>query len=319
LSRVLPDSIVTVSKQDHNQKPIRKKIMKKTVLVLPSIMLAFAFISCERNRSMNAGTDIAEGEVLCLTLAEATSEEDHSVSMEPPGTFRMDGMMGKDMRPGMHHLSDCAQVTESGEEYPREIIIDFGEGCEDWRGNIKTGKIIIQISDDMKNEGATRTVTYENYTVRGDEMSGSRTVINKGKNEEGNWVIESQSDMTINQVEESVEIQRISNATCEWLTGFETAEKSDDSFRITGTGSITQNGSITFSRNIIVPLLVDRSCRYILSGQVALTNEEGTLVIDFGDGTCDNTATVTKDGVTEEMDLTKCKFRGRSRHKIGST
>lgn len=291
--------------------------MKRTILIFPMIILAFAIMSCERNKSMNAGIDIAEGEVLGLTLAEASAEEDHSVSMEPPGTFRMFGMMGpgKGLGPGMHHLSECADVTESGEEYPREIIIDFGEGCEDWRGNIKTGKIIIQISDDMINEGATRTVTYENYTMRGNEVSGSRTVVNKGKNEDGNWLIESQSEMSINKVDEGVVINRSSNATHEWLTGFETAEKTDDSFRITGTGTITQNGSVTFNREIIIPLLVDRSCRYILSGQVELTSEEGSVLIDFGDGTCDNTATVTKDGVTEELDLTKCKFRDRSKNR----
>jgi hypothetical protein len=298
-------------------------MMNRTILLLPAVILAFGIMSCERNKSMNAGIDIAEGEVLGLTLAEASAEEDHSVCMEPPGTFRMFGMTGPGKGPGigrgMHHLAGCADVTESGEEYPREIIIDFGEGCEDWRGNIKTGKIIIKISDDMKNEGATRTVTYENYTVRGNEVSGSRTVINKGTNDAGNWIIESESDMLIRKVDEGIEIHRTSSATLEWLSGFETAEKSDDSFQITGSGTITQNGNVTFSRNIIVPLFRDRSCRYILSGQVELANEDGTILIDFGDGTCDNTATVTKEnGTTEEIDLTRCKFRGRSKNKIGS-
>lgn len=289
--------------------------MKKSILILPAIILALGIMSCERNKSMSSGIDIAESEVLGLTLAEASAEEDHSVSMEPHGTFRIFGMMGGKMGLGKHHLSECADITESGEEYPREIIIDFGEGCEDRRGNIKTGKIIVTISDTMVNEGATRTVTYENYTVRGNEVSGSKTMVNQGKNEEGNWIIESQSEMLINKVDEGVEINRTSNVTKEWLTGFETAEKSDDSFKITGTGSITQDGSVTFYREIIVPLLVDRSCRYILSGQIELTNEDGSMLIDFGDGTCDNTATVTKDGVTEEMDLTKCKSRGRSKNK----
>lgn len=289
--------------------------MKKTILILPVIILAFGIMSCERNKSMSSGIDIAESEILGLTLAEASAEEDHSVSMEPHGTFRMFGMMGGGMGRGMHHLPECADITESGEEYPREIIIDFGEGCEDRRGNIKTGKILITISDTMVNEGATRTVTYENYTVRGNEISGSRTVVNKGKNEDGNWIIESQSEMSINRVEDGVVINRSSIATREWLTGFETPEKSDDSFRITGSGSISQDGSSAYSRQILVPLFVDRSCRYILSGQVALTNSEGTLLIDYGDGTCDNTATVTKGGVTEEIDLTRCKYRGRSKTK----
>jgi hypothetical protein len=286
-------------------------------LILPAIILALGIISCERNKSIDSGLSIAEGEVLGVTLAEVSAEEDHSVSMEAPGAFRKFGMMGPGMGRGMHHLASCADVSESGEEYPREIIIDFGESCEDWRGNTKTGKIIITISDTMVNEGATRTVTYEDYTVRGNQVSGSKTVVNKGKNENGNWEMESRSEMSINRVEEGVVITRSSNATIEWFTGFETAEKKDDSFQITGSGTISQNGSETFSRQILEPLFVDRSCRYITSGQVQLINEEGTMLIDYGDGTCDNTATVTKDGVTEEIDLMKCKFRGRSKFNIG--
>jgi hypothetical protein len=292
--------------------------MRKVILILPASLMVFALLSCEKNKSMSSGIEIAESEVLGLTLAEASAEEDHSVAMEPPGTFRMFGMMGPGKGPGKgpgtHHLPECADISESGEEYPRVIMIDFGEGCEDRRGNIKTGKIIINISDDMKEEGATKRVTYENYTVRGNEISGSRTMINKGTNDDGNWIIESQSEMVVNKVEEGLKINRTSNATREWLTGFETPEKSDDSFKITGTGSITQDGSETFTREIIVPLFVDRSCRYILSGQIELSNEEGSMLIDFGDGTCDNTATVTKDGVTEEIDLTRCKSRGRSKN-----
>ena len=68
--------------------------MKKAGLLIPAIVLVFASISCERNKSMSSAMDIAESEVLGLTLAEASAEEDHSVSMESPGTFRMFGMMG---------------------------------------------------------------------------------------------------------------------------------------------------------------------------------------------------------------------------------
>jgi hypothetical protein len=291
--------------------------MKRILCFLPSVIVSTGLISCEKNKSIDSSLSVAEGEVLGITVAEASAEEDHSVSMEAPGTFKMFGIMEPGMGPGRHHLSECAEITESGMEFPREIIIDFGEGCEDWRGNTKTGKIIVWISDTMINEGATRTVSYENYSVRGNQVNGSKTVVNKGKNEEGNWVIESQSNITIIRAEDGMVINRVSYALIEWLTGFETAEKSDDSYLISGSGSISQDETVTFSRQVLVPMLIDRDCRYILSGQVQLTNEEGTIILDYGNGTCDNTATVTRDGEIEEIDLTLCKFRGRSKFKIG--
>ena len=39
--------------------------------------------------------------------------------------------------------SDCITVTSSGDDYPKEIIIDYGEGCEGRHGLVRTGKIII--------------------------------------------------------------------------------------------------------------------------------------------------------------------------------
>jgi hypothetical protein len=66
--------------------------------------------------------------------------------------------------------------------------------------------------------------------------------------------------------------------------------------------------SITFNRTITEPLLIDRSCEYILSGTVELLRNGETTTIDYGDGTCDDIATVTINGVTEEISLNSHSF-----------
>ncbi len=51
------------------------------------------------------------------------------------------------------------------------------------------------------------------------------------------------------------------------------------------------------------------SCRFIKSGSIEIqVGEKSPIVIDYGDGVCDNKATVTKDGETREI-LLKLKQR----------
>ena len=62
-------------------------------------------------------------------------------------------------------------------------------------------------------------------------------------------------------------------------------------------------------------MLIDRSCKYPLSGIVEITRAGETMTIDYGTGECDNLAQVTKDGVSEEIELNSGKFRkGFQRH-----
>ena len=77
----------------------------------------------------------------------------------------------------------------------------------------------------------------------------------------------------------------------------------------TGGGTISVNGVVKFEREIIEPLLIDRACRFILSGVIEITRNDESMIIDFGDGECDNIAVVTKDGESEEIELISGRFR----------
>jgi len=75
------------------------------------------------------------------------------------------------------------------------------------------------------------------------------------------------------------------------------------------------DSSLTFQREITEALLIDRTCRYPLSGVVEITRDGETMTINYGDGVCDNIATVLKDGVEEEIDLEGCEFKKEFQRK----
>lgn len=283
--------------------------MRKSILIF-SIITSFVIISCDSslNTSIeNEAITIAEDEVSYLKSAEGVDEEicaarfgGHMFGHRQ--FFRIPRfVLGR-------HFPACAEVTVSGEDFPKEIIIEYGEDCVTRRGLVKTGTITITISDTITNEGATYTIQYDNVTIGTKLIEKTATVVNEGQNEDGNWVISSESVTTITH-NDSLKITREYSGVKEWLSGFGTPEIEDDKLLKSGDGTITVNDNVVFTRVITEPLFIDRTCQFILSGIVEITRNDEVMTIDFGDGTCDNLAIVTKDGVSEEIELFSGRFR----------
>jgi hypothetical protein len=199
-------------------------------------------------------------------------------------------------------VSSCAVVTESGEDYPRTITIDYGTGCSIGNNITKSGKMIITLTDDMMNTGAVRTVTFDNYIINNTQIEGTREVTNTGLNETGQPVFHRIVNTTITR--NAVSFDRTGDETLTWLSGYDTEACGDNIFSVTGSGTCTRPNGITRIRNIIVPLIIDHTCGYITSGVVEIIGQNGTGTINFGNGSCDDIATLTRpNGNTQEIHL----------------
>lgn len=215
----------------------------------------------------------------------------------------------------------CVIISNSAEDgaFPNTITLDFGEGCTGQNGKVKSGKIIITVTDFMKNVGAMRTISFENFYVNGNQVTGQKLTVNNGENESGNVVM-----VTTNQVSMTNEngeiMMREGQREREWIAGFSTEDRSDDEFLVTGSFSGTRPNGGTMTREIIDPLHISYSCKYPLSGVAAMSCSRGEATVDFGNGVCDNEAEVTRNGNTEVINLDETRFgkrRGR-RHRLGS-
>ncbi|MCX6321171.1 MAG: hypothetical protein NTX93_05100 [Bacteroidia bacterium] len=282
--------------------------MKNLLFLLATIFMAGLISSCNKSSESQSGDfTIAEDEVFLLKSTEATDQVINAASFG--------GHMSAPCTKGefprffpFKNFPDCAVVTVSNGGFPKEIIIDNGDECVSGNGLAMSGKITITISDTIINEGATMTVIFDGVTIGGKTINKEETVTNEGKNEAGNWIISSSSITTITYDDGHVTTRDFTEKK-EWINGFLTPEFTDDQFYQTGGGTITVDNEIIFSRTIKEPLYTDRSCRYILSGIVEITRDGETMAIDFGDGECDNIANVTKNGVTEEIELNSGHFK----------
>jgi len=271
--------------------------MKRTWIITAGAVIALFMSGCEKSgtglENLGDAVTIAEEEVADLKAAEAVDSDIAAARFG--GHMFGQGMMmgGSHLFFGMHFPS-CATVTVEGEDFPKTITIDYTDGCSDRMGMEKTGVITIYMSDTITNEGAYYNVTFDNVTFGHRLISKTATVTNEGLID-GLQVIsfEYVSTTTFDRDGESYEIVREFSGERKWESGFGTPDVDDDIFYMTGSGTITVNDEITFSKTIIEPIKIDRSCRYPLSGTVEITRDGETMTIDYGDGACDNIAEVT--------------------------
>jgi hypothetical protein len=183
--------------------------------------------------------------------------------------------------------------------------IDFGSGITYKRDTIsitRAGTIVIIREGDASN--LTETVTFENYTVNGIKITGTKTRISKFDEATG-------SGSSTTAVSNGT-ITLVDGTVADW-----TSDKSrvseltlDSNGRPTG-GTITTNvntvvsdegGNVIYSHLTTAPLVEDLSCgrwHAPASGTIETNYRDNKLAIDFGDGSCDDhTVTITINGET---------------------
>ncbi len=210
------------------------------------------------------------------------------------------------------HLPDCANVTESGTEYPMTKTISFGEGCTNDKGHKFSGTITITTTGPMGEMGTERTVVLQDVSFHGRKMSGTRNFKVVGGSADAP-VIEFEENLTFDGKRGKKEKTIKGKKT--WTAGFGTEDWKDDSFTIEGEETGSRDGN-AFTRKITTPVVFEASCGHVpVKGVVESQSSKGERTIDFGDGTCDKQATVTEDGETKTIDMGK--HHGKRGHHKG--
>ncbi|MGD0341266.1 MAG: hypothetical protein ABSA76_06130 [Bacteroidales bacterium] len=319
-------------------------------LIIGAILIVVAgFWSCQKSDRLSNSPSLATtltasvAEVVGNQVSNITGATEHCLSLETfnglgdahvLGDFNIGNNGMPNFGPaGIGHfkfsiprIDSCATVTVSSETYPKEIIIvydgtcsassegrdNFGPECGPEHayehGHVIQGKIIIDISDSLNLAGSTENVVFQNFYMDSMKIDLNAKYTNLGQNSSGNWVLKTQYNQTITK--NDLVVVRENNETQEWITGFETRDRSDNKYYVSGSGSVSINDT-TYTKTITTPLLFDAGCDYISSGVVELAkNGSTTATIDYGDGTCDDTATVTINGTSETISLHSYKFPG---------
>lgn len=262
--------------------------MKKNLL-LPALLFAlpFLFVACNKeDQSLDSLETTTTDDVLTADDMIQNTEEEIDYQLESRG-------LGEDC--------PIVTVTPNDGTYPRTITIDYGtEGCEGPNGHIRKGIIQVVVTDTMINVGASRTVTFIDFSVDDVLVGGTRVKTNTGPNGEG------QPTFTREVIDASLTFPNGDIAEWEgeqlitFLEGFSTPLRIDDVWQIEGgSAGVNRNGQ-AFTSTITTPLIKPFACPWIVSGVREVTINDHTITLDYGNGDCDKFATLTRpDGTTK--------------------
>lgn len=188
---------------------------------------------------------------------------------------------------------------------PKVLTIDYGSNntlCFD--GKYRRGKVMVSFTGLYRDSGSNHTITFDNYYVNDYKVDGNIAVINNGHNTAGNLTFSVASALNIRDTSGNT-LTYNGNHTREWVAGEQTAGLhawGDDVYSITGSSSGTSFNGTQFSSNITSAIIFALNCKWIEKGTIDFKpSGKLTRTIDFGNGDCDNKATVTIAGVSFDI------------------
>lgn len=183
--------------------------------------------------------------------------------------------------------------------------VDYGTGQTCTDGSVRKGKIIFTTTLSADTSEISMDAQFVNYETNGKKLDGQYTV-NATHNE-------SQQTFTYVFNFKDAVLTYADNSQVRWNSTYTMTMQF-----VMGTGdmlafSLLMNGGLSgtnrqgkaFSADLTSPLVIDASCQFGITSGKYLIKAEGyaDAVYDFGNGECDNFATLTINGQSERITL----------------
>lgn len=275
--------------------------MKIKNLVL-GVTLAMFILSCSKDESSSTSTDLNDAQVSAkidmATEDVAKIAEDQYAIQANPGA-------GRSSEYDAQALPPCATVDIqlTATTWTRTVTFD---NCTLPNGNVVDGTIIISGSLNFDTPSHTISYSFVDFHHNNILIEGNRTIVRSLQSTATlaavHPVANMSIDMTVTFPNGNV-YHREGNRVRELIEGFGTPMIwADNVFSISGSWTTTFPAG-TRTSTITTPLRVEADCPHIVSGVVNTVGTNNTATLDYGNGDCDNQATLTVNGNTTTITL----------------
>jgi hypothetical protein len=274
---------------------------KQLAIALAFTSCTIGFTSCKKddNNTNTSKDDIETTFELAtdLAIADNLTEDANDIFLEAATDNNLAGQRPVDAAESMGILG-CATVTITPLiGFPKNIAIDFGNGCTSPNGLTRKGKIKIVLSDSVRKAGSTAVLTFDSYLVNGFKKEGVITWTNTSNAQVKGWQRKVEDGKITSPLGKYWLHNGLKNVV--QVEGYATPRNLiDDVFSITGNHTIINSTGISRTSVITEALQKKTVCENISKGKIKLDGSNHSAVIDFGDGTCDKTGTISIDGST---------------------
>ena len=285
--------------------------MMKTIRLFGVLTLAAAVLSSCGNRGENNETVSAEDNSLSEAMWEDVGDQaENSAYIAERDSTDID------------EWGNCATITFDTTPgiFPNTVTLDFGTtNCKGRDGRERRGKIIYTITGPYREAGSVITTTTDNYYVNDYKVDGTRTVSNDGEDSDGAKVYSVDVSGATVTAPGGTMVTWESERTRKWVegqnTGFFTWDSTsnsfmgwdgilDDVYTITGEASGVDRNGRSYEVEITNELRIELTCNHIVSGTISIEPEGlNERILDYGNGDCDDQATVSVNDKTYEITL----------------
>jgi hypothetical protein len=277
--------------------------MKTKAILMIAALFLLSFSSCLKDSSSmdQTSVDLADDNAVSdLAFDDVFNTVDNA-------SLIMENQMGisKGLLESGSVLADsCPLITISSGVFPKTITIDYGTSCSGYYGTTRSGKIIVTVTDKRTVLNATRTVTFDNYKFNGIKIEGTKVIKNTGLNSNQNMVISDKLTGGKLTLPDGKVIERAYDNQREFIAGWNTKTIWDDECLISGVATGKNINGIAYTNAILTPLHSVRACEFLVAGTIKFERIGVTpITLDYGTGTCDAKATVTRGNQTKEIIL----------------
>lgn len=282
-----------------------------TVMLISTVILITA---CKKDSSSSSSTSTNNNGAANLSANGATSDnafdDAFNVAVQTGNDKSLDNLMQQKssgaatLGYGLTGLYYCATETVSGSSFPVTLTVDFGAGCKSADSITRSGSITYVFTGKLSTPGSTISATFNNYVVNGYKLAGTYSIANT-------------STLTAVSLTTAVTNGNITypndtsysfsgNKTVAWISGTP-SNTASLVFNITGGYSISSSYGESLTATVTTPLVRNGTCKNIVQGITSFKYTKGSAsvngTLDYGNGTCDNTALITIGAFTETVTL----------------
>jgi len=167
-----------------------KTLRKQGTQALAARILAVIFglsmmlVSCDdSSRETEAEFDAMDSEAALLEELESESSDDaNEIAMDVMAT---DDALYSGGKTETDSRLSCAVISRTGDKNSGTITLDFGTGCQDQRGNVRRGKIVIDYTGLRNQPGANWVFRFVDFYFNDKQVEGTRVVSNVSESGSG--------------------------------------------------------------------------------------------------------------------------------------
>ena len=150
-----------------------------TPAIIAIVFILLSLASCKKEGASTAVTEEQEATFELSTdqaIADNLTEDANGIFMEAAAKKNLLGSSSGSQAVSTTNILSSAIITvNTTAGFPKNITIDFGNGCTSPNGIVHKGKIHVTLSDSVRKTGSTALITFTNYYINNYKKEGSIT------------------------------------------------------------------------------------------------------------------------------------------------